>query len=42
MQTLTNIGYFAASFAVLCGLWICTGFVARFVVWLFCLGYGCT
>lgn len=41
METLSHIAYAALSLLVFSGLWILTGFVARFVVWLFCIGYGC-
>lgn len=41
MGTLGNIAYAAVCLLGLCGMWIATGFLARIVVGLFCIGYGC-
>lgn len=41
METLQNIGYLLMTAAIMCAGWIVVGFVAKFVVFLFCIGYGC-
>lgn len=41
MEAVKNLAYAAMTVLVLCGAWVGVGFVSRFIVWLFCIGYGC-
>lgn len=42
MEAANKVAYALMTVLAMCGAWIGVGFISRFIVWLFCIGYGCT